>query len=171
LGRRHASGFQKARADPRPPDLGHDPRGPPLSLYLDTSALLKLYIEETGSALVHAHVVPGARVATSLVAHVESRAGLARRRRAGDLTSTEYRRAVEQFTDDWELFIRIDVTEPLVREAAGLAERHRLRAYDALHLASALSFAARTDGSMFGSWDDDLDAAAAREGLPLLRAR
>jgi uncharacterized protein len=68
--------------------------------------------------------------------------------------------------------VRVDVTDRLVHEAADLAETHRLRAYDALHLASALALRRQMDGPpMFASWDDDLDATARREGLPLLRAR
>lgn len=171
MGRRHPTRVEAAGQGSRPADLGDDARGQALSLYLDTSALLKLYIDENGSALVREHVVPGLRVATSLVSYVEARAAMARRRRAGDLTPVEYRRAVEDLTGDWERFVRVDVTEGLVRDAARLAETHRLRAYDALHLASALSLMGRLGAALiFASWDDGLDAAAAREGLPLFRA-
>ena len=116
--------------------------------------------------------MPGLRVATSLVSYVEARAALARRRRSGDLTVAECRRAVDDLNGDWERFIKVEVTEALVHEAARLADVHRLRGYDALHLASALSLAdALGAAPMFASWDDDLDAAAARQGLPLLRSR
>jgi len=68
--------------------------------------------------------------------------------------------------------VRIDVNEGLATRAAHLAETHRLRAYDAIQLASGLLFAERLgDDTLFGSWDDTLDAAAAREGLRLLRTR
>lgn len=64
------------------------------------------------------------------------------------------------------------MSEPLIHQAAELAERHRLRGYDALHLASALLLAGRLGEEMaFASWDDDLDAAAARQGLTLIRSR
>jgi hypothetical protein len=57
-------------------------------------------------------------------------------------------------------------------DAARLAEVHRLRAYDAVHLASAVILARRPGGeTLFVSWDDQLDAAAAREGLRLVRRR
>jgi predicted nucleic acid-binding protein len=97
---------------------------------------------------------------------------MARRRRAGDLSIGEYRRFLDDFGGDWERFVRIDVSEPLVRVAGDLAETHRLGGYDALQLASALSFRDRVGTApTFASWDDDLDAAAAREGLPRLRHR
>lgn len=68
--------------------------------------------------------------------------------------------------------MRIEVTEDLLRDAASLAETHRLRAYDAVHLASAKLVRGRLGGdTTFASWDDDLDTAAAREGFTLLRSR
>jgi uncharacterized protein len=119
---------------------------------------------------VREHAVSPTRVATSLVSYVEARAAFARRRRSGDVTAADHRRIVTALSEDWERFVRIDVTEPLVREAGQLAEVHRLRGYDALQLASALWLRGRLpEAPTFASWDDALDAAASREGLPLLR--
>lgn len=55
-------------------------------LYLDTSALLKLYVEEEERELMLAAVEESERAATSAVAYVEARAGLARRLQEGDFT-------------------------------------------------------------------------------------
>jgi predicted nucleic acid-binding protein len=111
-------------------------------------------------------------VGTSLVTLVEARAALARRRHAGDLTPADHRDTLAALTGDWERLVRIALTEPLAERAARLAEAHRLRAYDAIQLASALLFAEHLgEETVFGSWDDTLDAAAAREGLRLLRVR
>lgn len=102
---------------------------------------------------------------------VEARAALSRRKWAGHLSSPEHRRIVTTLTDEWDRFLRIEVDEPLVRAASSVAEGHRLRGYDAVHLASALAVAANaSEPVMFGSWDDALDAAARRTGLQLLRA-
>lgn len=110
--------------------------------------------------------------ATSLVTLVETRAALVRRRHHGDVSAAHYRNALDSLTEDWERVVRIDVNERLVNRAAHLAEVHRLRGYDAIQLASGLLFAERLgEDTLFASWDDALDAAAAREGLPLLRAR
>jgi predicted nucleic acid-binding protein len=111
-------------------------------------------------------------VATSLVTLVETRAALARRRHHGDVTPAQHRNALDSLAGDWERVVRIDVNERLVDRAAQLAGAHRLRAYDAIQLASGLLFAERLgENTLFGTWDDALDAAAAREGLQLLRAR
>jgi hypothetical protein len=59
---------------------------------------------------------------------------------------------------------------PLIREAVRLVEAHRLRAYDAIHLAAATT-ARREIGRpvVFSSWDDPLERAARREGLESCR--
>ncbi len=46
-------------------------------LYLDTSALVKLYVSEEGSEIVRGAVESAGRVATSRIAYAEARAALA----------------------------------------------------------------------------------------------
>jgi len=129
-------------------------------------------VEEEGSSLVREQREQATSVGTSLVTLVETRAALSRRRHHGDVSPSHHRVALASFAEDWERVVRIDVNEGLATRAAHLAETHRLRAYDAIQLASGLLFAERLgDDTLFGSWDDTLDAAAAREGLRLLRAR
>jgi len=57
-----------------------------VTLYLDTSSLVKLYIAEPGSELVRELVNQAVVVTTSVIAYTETRAALARRRREGALT-------------------------------------------------------------------------------------
>jgi len=54
-----------------------------LRLYLDTSALVKLYVAEEGSALVRETVQRVETVAASGIAYVEARAAFSRRRGRG----------------------------------------------------------------------------------------
>ncbi|HET7291156.1 MAG TPA: type II toxin-antitoxin system VapC family toxin [Vicinamibacteria bacterium] len=107
-------------------------------LYLDTSSLVKLYVEEPGSEDVRGLVDQAAVVATSVVAYPEARAALARRRRERSLTASGFRRARAAFEEDWPRLLTLDVSGALARGAGDLAERHRLRGFDALHLASYL---------------------------------
>lgn len=133
---------------------------------------MKLYVEEDGSALVRERVSEASVVATAAIAYVETRAALARRRRAGDLAAGEHRRVVSEFETDWDRYVRLDITDGLIHEAATLADRHHLRAYDAIHLATALIVRQRLgDEIVFACWDDELDAAAARERLDIVRRR
>jgi predicted nucleic acid-binding protein len=137
-----------------------------LTLYLDTSALVKLYVEETGSSIVREAVEEAEAVASSIIAYVEARAAFARRQRERTITLPAYKRLLRDFEADWRRYLVIEATELLVRRAAELAETHRLRAYDSIHLASASILKENLNDSVsFTSWDSQLQAAARREGL------
>jgi len=109
-----------------------------LILYLDTSALVKLYAEEEGTETVELAVDEAEAVATSVVAYAEARAALARKLREDVFSPEEHSEAVEALGEDWESVYKPEVTEDLVRAAGDLAEAHALRGFDAIHLASAL---------------------------------
>lgn len=143
-----------------------------MRLYLDTSALVKLYVEEDGSDKVREQVRQADVVATSAIAYVEARAALARRHRERSLSPGDYRRTVRELDADWQRYVSIEVTDVLIRKAADLAGNHRLRAYDAIHLASAAFLTERlAEAVAFSSWDANLSAAARREGLEPLRLK
>jgi predicted nucleic acid-binding protein len=131
---------------------------------------VKVYVEEAGSASVREQVGDAIVVATSSITYVEARTALARRRRAGDLAAGEHRRLVGELDSDWDRYIRLEVSSALIREAAALADRYPLRAYDAIHLAAAVTARRRLGNDLvFACWDDTLSAAASREGLALAR--
>jgi predicted nucleic acid-binding protein len=133
-----------------------------VTLYLDTSSLVKLYVEEAGSGEVRALVADAAVVATSIVAYAEARAALARLRRGGDLTAAKFAAAKRTFDAQWPAFLALDVTAGVSREAGDYAERYGLRGFDALHLASFAEIARRAGASetRFSSFDDRLDKAS-----------
>ncbi len=108
-------------------------------LYLDTSALVKLYVEEEGSEDVDAAVRDASRVATSAVAYPEARAAFARLERDEDITPRERRAAVEDLDADWNLLGVLDQTRDLARFCGRLAQKHGLRGFDAVHLGSAVA--------------------------------
>ena len=134
-------------------------------VYLDTSSLIKLYVEEAGSDRVRQLVKAAALVSTSVVAYAEARAALARQRREGGLTVAGYDRAKGDFDRDWPRYLTVEVTEAVCRSAGDLAEKHRLRGFDGLHLASYLSL--HREGMprpiTFSSFDEALNRAARRE--------
>ncbi len=131
-------------------------------LYLDTSSLVKLYVDESGSADVRRLVERADVVAASVVAYPEARAALARRKRERSLTVAGWRRAKAAFDADWPRILALDVSSQLARNAGDLAERHRLRGFDALHLASYLAVAREfpEEDVRFASADRTLDRAA-----------
>jgi predicted nucleic acid-binding protein len=133
-----------------------------VTLYLDTSSLVKLYVEEVGSQDVRDLVAEAAVVTTSVVAYPEVRAALARLRRSGDLSPTKLAPAKRDFEAQWPAFLTLAVTAALGREAGELAEQYALRGFDALHLASFAEIARRAGikDTRFSSFDDRLNKAA-----------
>ena len=75
-------------------------------------------------------------IATSAVAY--ARAALARKLREGVFSEEEHREAVTALDDDWRTLEVLSVTKNVGRLAGDIAERHALRSFDAVHLASTL---------------------------------
>jgi predicted nucleic acid-binding protein len=135
-------------------------------LYLDTSALVKVYVEEAGSPHVREKAGQAEGLATSRIAYAEARAALARKLREHGLSRLSYRSVVEDLDQDWEEYFVVDVSDAVVKLAGVLAEKHALRGADAIHLASALSLGKQAGGGvMFSCFDGRLALAARKEGL------
>ena len=135
-----------------------------MTLYLDTSSAIKLYVAEVGSDVVRALVGAAAVVATSAITYAEARAALARLRRDGALTAPKYTSAKREFEQQWPSFMTLDATDALCRTAGELAERYRLRGFDSVHLATFADVARRAGPreTRFSSFDDRLNQAAQR---------
>jgi predicted nucleic acid-binding protein len=140
-------------------------------LYLDTSAVVKLYATEPGSMQTRRTVRRADEVASSLLAYVETRAAFARKKRMRQLSDTELERAKRAFELDWGGFVKMPANVEMVNRAADLAEHFQLRAYDALHLATADRLSRET-GSLvsFLGFDTALNDAAAKLGLTVVVA-
>lgn len=135
-------------------------------LYLDSSNIVKLYVEEAGSEELDALLASAEGIATSRIAFAEVRCALARKRRDGDVSPADYGEVVTGFRDDWPRFIVVEATQDVVERAGGLCEAHRLRTLDAIHLASASLLADSVETPVrFSSSDRRLHKAAASEGL------
>ncbi|HEX5505653.1 MAG TPA: type II toxin-antitoxin system VapC family toxin [Thermomicrobiales bacterium] len=142
--------------------------------FLDSSALAKRYLSEAGTAWVRGLVEPAAGHAiwVAEITQVEVAAALAARQRApGGITRQERDRAVRLLLRHTLLEYRLVSTTPaLIRQALDLTQRHRLRGYDAVQLATALAahgalLAAGLPGPTFVAADADLLAAARAAGL------
>jgi len=133
-----------------------------MTLYLDTSSAIKLYVAEAGSEQVRTLVREAAVVTTSVVTYVETRAALARLRREGALTVAKFRSAKHEFEEQWPSFMKLDATHALCQTAGEFAERYRLRGFDSVHLASFAEVARRAGPreTRFSSSDDRLNQAA-----------
>lgn len=137
------------------------------TLYLDTSALVKLYLAEVESEIVHEALIEAESTATSTVAYAELRSAFGRRRRSGDLDGEEHQRAITRIDADWRGYLRISVSNLVAYRAGEMAERYALRGFDAIHLASAVRLGERFSDLRFLAFDDRLMEAARGASVPV----
>jgi len=133
-----------------------------VNAYFDTSALVKLYLAEDGSEQAMALFAAAEVAIVNALAFVEVRAALAAAVRAGRLEAAAFETAKADLQTLRETFAVVD-PGGMLDAAADTAERYGLRAYDAVHLATALAVAA--DDLVFVCWDAELSAAASQAGL------
>ena len=139
-------------------------------LYLDTSAWLKLYIEEAGTELVSKAITEAEQVCTHLIAYTELRAALAKAQRMNRLTAEQKAMLLPVIEQDWETLNVILPTEMLIKRAAHLADQFGLRGYDSVHLAAAeaISLQIMPQTLIFACFDKQLNEAAKALGMQVL---
>jgi predicted nucleic acid-binding protein len=132
-------------------------------VYFDSSALVKLVVEEAGSELA-AELWDGCDAAlASLLAYPEVRAALAAACRNHDLSEDDLDAAEQAWEQYWASVRPVELTPAVERHAGQLARTYALRGADAVHLASALAIA---DPSLIiAVWDRRLRAGAASAEL------
>jgi uncharacterized protein len=143
------------------------------SYYLDTSALVKRYTREQGTAWIVGLTTPhgGHNLFTVRLTGPELIAALTRKARMGGLAVVDAERRARAFRRHWQRrYLILEVTGPLADRAMDVAAAHGLRGYDAVHLAAALTVedARRSAGLptlTFVSADDDQRQVALAEGL------
>lgn len=141
--------------------------------FFDSSAIVKRYVNEMGTAWVHSLLDPMARnsIYIARIAGAEVVSAIARRGRSGDIDASDVANAIAQFRLEFaSAYDIVEVTPALVQQAMDLAETHGLRGYDAVQLAAALEVNAQClalgmPAMMLISADAALNAAATLEGL------
>ena len=109
--------------------------------YLDTSALIKHYVSEPGSAWLDSTVfgADDMLLLTSRLTIVEVWSALARRKREASVSAGHHADALDAFREDClTRYVFVEFEQPVIEAAGLLLENHSLRAYDSVQLASAL---------------------------------
>lgn len=134
-----------------------------MSLYVDSSALLKRYVDEPDSEGCERFLGSDPVLLTARHTVVEVRRNLARIVEEKDLPAQR-----EAFMNDLESFSIVELDEVTCDAAAGIAETLGVRTLDALHLAAAQ----RVGGSTisFLTYDTRQAQAARSLGFPVLGA-
>ncbi len=143
------------------------------AFFVDSSALVKRYVLETGTAWVRGltRQSPSRLIYIAHITAVEVTCAVARRRKGKTLTPPRASSILRRFRQHLAArYIVIEVTPDLLDEAMRLGNAHALRAYDAVQLAVALEVNRSHQADGFGpvtliSADQALNDAATAEGL------
>ena len=107
-------------------------------LYCDTSALLKLYIEEPHSDRLKSEVAEADAVAVCRIAWAEAQAALARRAREVPEDRPVIEAAKAALAADWPHYLVLEVSQSVVERAGDYADTFALRCYDSVQLSAAV---------------------------------
>ena len=141
--------------------------------FLETSALVKLYVRESGTerVLALANRTTENRLAILALTQVELRSAVRRRERNGEIPLLVATQLLETFKRHLETrFVSQMINDFILDVASALVDRHALRAYDAVQLAGyvALRGSTGTEVPVFVCSDHALLEAARLEGIPIL---
>jgi predicted nucleic acid-binding protein len=136
-------------------------------LFLDTSSLVKLYVEEAGRDEVVALCRSATTLAVSALAEFEFLSAIGRRRADGELTAKGYEQTRAAFYADWsEIFVHQPLSDAVMTEVRTLLSAYRLRTLDAFQLASAITYSnVHGNKPVFVTADAALRDIAEREGF------
>lgn len=104
-----------------------------MTLYVDSSALLKRYVDERDSEVAVELMATDPVLATARLTEVEVRRNIARLLNGDDALT-----AKQRFADDLDAFALIALDATTCNEAARIAEQTMCRSLDSLHIAAAL---------------------------------
>lgn len=141
--------------------------------FVDTSALVKRYVTETGSNWMKTITDPASanKIILSRITWIELVSALARLQREGKVNPNDVSSTVQAFRYDWETqYQLVEVDKELIETAGDLVQKYPLRAYDSIQLASALKLfpvfeKVVPNAFNFISADDRLLKVAKAEGL------
>lgn len=135
----------------------------PVAVFFDTSALLKRYVLESGSRYVAQFFAASPQPAVAFVSaltYVEVIAAFSRR--LPQLSATVYATFVTDYQQGMQ---KVPIDSAILERSAALARTYRLRAADAVQLASALRVADNAPDVLLMTADAEMIAAAQAMGL------
>ncbi|MCS5700482.1 type II toxin-antitoxin system VapC family toxin [Cyanobium sp. FGCU-52] len=106
-------------------------------LYCDTSALIKLLVQEPGSDRLQRVSSEAEAIAVCRVTWAEAMAAMARRQREDPLSSSDLEQARQLLIRTWAQFLIVEISQRLVESAGRYADAFALRGYDSVQLAAA----------------------------------
>jgi uncharacterized protein len=140
-------------------------------VYLDASALVKIYILEDGSRGVENLLTMADLLGTAILSRAEVSAAICKAVRTRAIQAKQASEAVKQFRTHWLSLFRLGIDGMVVEKADRLAWDHQLRGYDAIHLACALLWQeSLAEIVTMATFDKELWIAAKSEGMAVYPA-
>ena len=136
-----------------------------MNYYFDTSALIKNYIDESGSEFVSNLLDQSDIVFVSEITLIEGFSTLKRILLEKLITEEDYVYAKAEIKEDFQYFTIIDI-ETAILECERLIDEYQLKTLDSIQLSSALNIENRLDG--FVCCDKKLISAAEKEELKII---
>jgi predicted nucleic acid-binding protein len=141
-------------------------------VFCDTSALVKLYVQEEFSHEVRGLAAGAKALAVSRISWAETMATLARRVRESPIDAQVIETVRTRFRNDWSNFAVVEVAQGVVELAGDYADTFALRGYDSVQLASAqILKVGASEAFCFACFDTRLQKAASVLGMQTLGAR
>ena len=138
-------------------------------LYCDTSALIKLYLQEESTILMLNQAATASLVVSCRISWAEAIAAMARRVRETPKDASTIALAQQRFQAQWNHFAIVEVTQTLVELAGNYADTFALRGYDSVQLAAArIVQESSSDSLQFACFDERLCKAAKVLGMQVI---
>jgi uncharacterized protein len=109
-------------------------------VFMDTSALIKRYLQEEGTDVVDSYFLQENDIVISPITGIELNSALRRRLLEGDINSNTYNKAVKAYSEEEKSFIEIRWDLRFKEWAIQLISRNRIKTLDAIQLTAAKSF-------------------------------
>jgi uncharacterized protein len=131
-----------------------------VTLFLDSSAVVKVYIAEPQTQQVMEAVEQADEIAVSVLALAEVTHAITRREQEGEVSASEAQEAYKNLLEEWSSLTRISLNDVVAKEAAMLARTRGLRGADAVQLASVAMLSRKRKNVKFLSYDNELTQVA-----------
>jgi len=135
-------------------------------VYLDTSALVKRFVQENKTQEVNQLIQQADIAGSSSLTQVEMASALTKAVRLTWVPARDAENAWQDFVLQWPDFVRTPVSNIIIERASQLAWKYGLRGYDALHLATALIWQESMETNVtLATFDHELWLAGKKAGI------
>ncbi len=137
-------------------------------IYLDSSVFIKKYFKEIGSDHIIEIWNDAEYLAISQVGYSEILGAIHKKQKMDRFSDKIKKQISKNFKDDWESMIKVSADQKLNSELSRLHDKHLLRGFDAIHLATAILLAKKIEMDIeFLTADSNLQSAAQKEKLDI----